>query len=183
MTPAPPAVHWAAALALVALACPAAVHDIRSRRIPNRLVLAGLLAGFAINFFLAGAGGLLTALLGAALAMLFYFPLFALRGMGAGDVKLMAALGAIAGPRAWFWIFVAAAVGGAVAGLVLALARGRLRGTLWNACFIVRELVSLRRPYLRREQLDIHHSQALRLPHGVAIAAGVVCVVALSAFR
>lgn len=163
---------WPAAVLMMLVAAAAAVTDIRSRRIPNPLAVAGFLAGFALNAAMGGADGLLRAAAGAGLAMLVYFPLFLLRGMGAGDVKLMMALGAIAGPRAWFWVFFAAAVAGAAAGLLLAFAKGRLRSTLINTGFIVRQLLSFRAPHVTREDLSVANPGALRLPHGVAAAFG-----------
>jgi prepilin peptidase CpaA len=169
--------HILPASLLLVTATVAAITDIRSRRIPNALVITAFAAGLAANTTLGGLDGLWRAAAGAGLALLVYFPLFLLRGMGAGDVKLMAAAGALAGPRAWFWIFVLAAVSGAVAGLVLALARGRLRSTLINTGFIVRQLLLFRHPGVSREELSIHSSGALRLPHGVAIAFAVWVVV------
>lgn len=159
----------------------AAFTDIRSRRIPNALVVGAFLSGFAANAFLSGVDGLWRAGAGAGLAMLVYFPLFLLRGMGAGDVKLMMAVGALAGPRAWFWVFVIAALTGAVSGMALALSRGRLRVTLINTGFIVRQLFLFRNPSLSREQLSVHSAGALRLPHGVAIACGAWAVALIQA--
>jgi prepilin peptidase CpaA len=80
---------------LLALVLTAAFYDLRWRRIPNWLVLAGVLLGFGLNGFLSGAPlrGLLQALLGFGLASLVYFPLYVIRAMGAGDVKLMMAVG------------------------------------------------------------------------------------------
>lgn len=170
------------ALLMVAAASVAAMIDIRNRRIPNAVAVAALLSGFAANVYLSGTDGLWRAAAGTGLAMLVYFPLFLLRGMGAGDVKLMMAMGALAGPRAWFWVFVAAAVSGAAAGVVLALSGGRLRATLINTGFIVRQLLRFRNPGVTREELDVHSPRALRLPHGVAIAFGAWAVALLSRF-
>jgi len=77
---------------------------------------------------------------------------------------------------------VAAAVSGAAAGVVLALSRGRLRATLINTGFIVRQLLSFRHPGVSREDLSVQSPQALRLPHGVAIAFGAWAVTLLSLF-
>lgn len=174
------ALHIVPACLMIATATLAAVTDIRARRIPNVLVVGAFLAGLVVNTALGGLDGLMRAAAGAGLAMLVYFPLFLLRGMGAGDVKLMMAVGAVAGPRAWFWILVMSSVTGAAAGLILALAKGRLRATLINTGFIVRQLLSFRNPAVSREELSVHSAGALRLPHGVAIAFAV-WVVALAA--
>lgn len=178
-----PPLPWALGLTLLAVALAAAGFDIRYRRIPNWLALTGVILGFLLRAWIDGVPGLAAAGWGFGLALLVYLPLYLVRGMGAGDVKLMAAAGALAGAGYWFWIFVFAAVGGALAGLLLAAAKGRLASTLWNTGFIVRELTSFRMPYLTREQLDMRHQRALRLPHGVAIAAGVLAMAGLTTLR
>lgn len=163
------------------LAGTAGLLDYRSRRIPNLLVLLGLVLGLGLNTFLYGTPGLAAALKGAGLALLIYFPLFALRAMGAGDAKLMAAVGSIAGPGNWLAIFFITAVLGGVVGIGYALARGRLSGTFRNIGYILWELFHLRAPYASRKELSAGHSEALSLPHGTVI--GVAAVVFLVAVR
>jgi prepilin peptidase CpaA len=171
-------------LILILLVLAAAFTDIRSRRIPNILVLMGLIAGFAANMLWLGPSqGLLRSAGGLGLAMLIYFPLYLLRGMAAGDVKLMAAIGSITGAQFWLWILVGTGVFGLLAGITLALAKGRFRSTLWNMGFIIKELASLRAPYLTHEQLDVKHEKALRLPHGAIIAAGTILILIAVAIR
>lgn len=163
---------------LAALVLTAGVYDIRFRRIPNWLVLAGLVAGFAWNVGTSGIQGLILAAEGMGLALLIYLPLYAIRAMGAGDVKLMAAVGAVTGPRTWFLIFLCTAILGGVLALALVLWNGRLRTTIWNVGYIVRELVQFRAPYLTHEQLDVRSKTAVTLPHGVSIALGSLVVMA-----
>ena len=62
--------------------------------------------------------------------------------------------------------------------LILVIAKRRLRRTLWNVGFIVREMMSLRLPHMTREDVDVSHPQAVTLPHGVAIAAGTLLFLA-----
>jgi prepilin peptidase CpaA len=71
--------------------------DVRYRRIPNKLVLVTLLVGLAVNTFFGGSHGLAVSLAGFGLAfgLMFFFHLFGT--MGAGDVKLFAAIGAVNG--------------------------------------------------------------------------------------
>src|SRR5258708_8116772 len=99
---------------LAAMVLTAAVYDLRWRRIPNWLVLAGMISGIGLNSFLLEREGLVLALEGLGLAMLVYFPMYLLRAMGAGDVKLMMAVGAMVGWRAWFVVFVLSAIIGGV---------------------------------------------------------------------
>ena len=158
---------------LAALVLVAAVTDVRSRRIPNWLTLSGVVAGILLNWFLnVDRFNWRTALLGMGLAFLVYFPLYLLRGMGAGDVKLMAAIGALVGPANWFAIFILSNVLGGVAAVVLLLSRGRLWGTFRNVGYMLNELLHFRPPYLKREELDVKSPKAATMPHGLAIAFG-----------
>src|ERR1700693_231262 len=113
-------------IVLVLLVTRAAIYDIRFRRIPNWLVLTGLVLGLGLNTFLFRWSGARASLLGIGLAFLIYFPLYLMRGMGAGDVKLMAAIGAIVGAANWFGIFVVSALLGGLVALIVLLVRGRL---------------------------------------------------------
>jgi prepilin peptidase CpaA len=156
---------------LVVLVAIAAVYDIRFRRIPNWLVLSGLVLGLGLNTVLSRWQGARASLLGIALAFLVYFPLYLLRGMGAGDVKLMAAIGAIVGPSNWFGIFILSGLLGGVFAVLLLLSRGKLLNSLWNIGFLFQRLFSFKAPYAR-EELDLASPKSIKLPHGVAIAAG-----------
>lgn len=171
--PLPPGLYGLA----LATAFIAAYFDIRWRRIPNWLVLAGLVVGLAGNLWLRGAPGLLSSLGGLLLASLIYFPLYLLRGMGAGDVKLMAALGVIVGPAPWLWLFLFSSLFSATAGILLAVTKGRLREVLVNVGLLIRELAAFRIPHLKHEQLHLHHEKAIRMPHGVAVAVGTALFV------
>jgi prepilin peptidase CpaA len=103
-----------------------------------------------------------------------YFTLYLLRGMGAGDVKLMAAVGATAGMMNWLGILVLTSVAGAAAGLLLVVIKGRFRGTVFNLLRIVGSLGRGRAPYQDNPDLDIASGAALRLPHGAMIALGTL---------
>src|SRR6202043_2762082 len=111
---------------LLALVLGAAVYDVRYRRIPNWLTVLGVLGGLAINMFIYPVWpGLRFSLAGLGLAFGIYLVLYALRAMGAGDVKLMAAIGAIVGWQNWFGIFVITALVGGVISLILITLSGR----------------------------------------------------------
>ena len=163
--------------ALLILAALAAVWDLRTRRIPNWLVLTGLIAGFGLNGFLFGLSGLATAGLGMLTAFGIYLVLYLLHAMGAGDVKFMAAVGSLTGVKVWFYIFFASVIFGAIAGVCLALSKGRLTRTFGNVGYIVSEIAHLRPPHVRREDLDVKSEKALRMPHGAAIAAGIFVII------
>jgi len=82
----------------LALTLSAALLDWRSRRIPNWLTVPGLLFGVTVHAVLTGWHGTVFALEGAGLALVILLPLVLLRGLGAGDWKLMGAVGAMLGP-------------------------------------------------------------------------------------
>lgn len=160
---------------LTVLILVAAIFDIRYRRIPNWLTVSGVVSGVALNSFLyQGLPGLQLSLAGLGVAFGCYLLLYLIRGMGAGDVKLMAAIGAMVGFRDWFGIFLVTAIIGGVVGLALVLIRGRLAKTLWNVGFILSELRQGRPAYVRNEELDVRSPKALGLPHGAVIAAGTL---------
>jgi len=159
-------------LVLLAVVLTAALYDIRARKIPNWLTLSGMILGFGLNILLRQGQGLLLASLGIGLALLIYVPLYLLRGMGAGDVKLMAAIGSVAGPQDWFAIFLATAILGGFAALVLVFFRRRMHQTFANLGTIVGELAHARLPFQADANLDFRSSAALGLPHGALIAIG-----------
>jgi prepilin peptidase CpaA len=168
-------------MALLAVAVAAGVYDLRTRKIPNWLNLSGVILGLGLNTLLLHGHGLLLAMLGLGLSLLVYLPLYAVRGMGAGDVKLMAAIGSMAGPQNWLGIFLVTAILGGIASVVLVLRRRRVHETLSNLATITGELAHARMPFERDAGLDMHSKQALGLPHGAVIAAGSLAFLCLSA--
>ncbi len=163
---------------LILLVSVAAIFDLRYRRIPNWLNLSGLILGFGLNVLLFHAHGLLAATEGLLLATAVYLPLYFLRGMGAGDVKLMAAIGALVGPANWFVIFLATALVGGAAAAGFACFKKRFAETCCNVCFLIKDLVQLRAPHRTNPQMDFRNPTSLRLPHGVLIALGSLAFLA-----
>jgi prepilin peptidase CpaA len=167
-------------LMIVVLA--AAIYDVRYRRIPNWISVGGALLGVALNSFLYnGAPGLTFALQGLAVGFGFYFLLYLIHAMGAGDVKLMGAAGALVGWRDWFGIFVITAILGGIMGLIVTLIRGRVKKTFWNIGYIVGEMRQGRAAYVTRDELDVKSSKSMGLPHGAIIAVAAIFYLAISA--
>lgn len=169
-----PSLSFAGQVLLGILAATAAVFDIRSRRIPNWLVLAGIVVGLGWNTYSSGLSGLGRGAEGLGSGFILYFPLYLIRARGAGDVKLLAAVGAITGPGNCFWIFLATAVLGGFIAVLILLLHGRLRKTLFNVAWIVRDLLHLQAPYKSSEELDVTTSKGLRLPHAAMMAVGTI---------
>ena len=159
-------------LLLALIVVTAAVYDVRYRRIPNWLTLSGILLGFGLNALLGGFGGVALAGKGMLLAFAVYFVLYLLHAVGAGDAKLMAAAGAVAGPDNWFVVFIFTALCGGIFALILLLSRRRFKKTIWNVGYLLYEIAHFRAPYLAHEELDVKNPKALRLPHGLTIAVG-----------
>src|SRR5580700_4199943 len=174
----PPGVE--ALLLLVVLG--AAVYDLRYRRIPNWLSASGVLIGLGLNAFLyQGWPGVRQSLLGLGVGFGVYFLLYLVRAMGAGDVKLMAAVGAIVGWQDWFGTFLITAMLGGAMALILVASKGRVKKTLWNVGFIISEMKSGRPAYMKKEELDVRSPKAVGLPHGAVIAVGTIFFLALAA--
>jgi prepilin peptidase CpaA len=167
-------------MVLLVMLLAAAVFDVLYRRIPNWLTVTGALLGIAMNTLIGPPqAGLVFSLVGLAVAFGIYAALYALRAMGAGDVKLMAAIGALVGWERWFGIFFVTALIGGVMAIILVVARGRLKKTFFNVSFILSEMKSGRPAYLKNEELDVKNKKALGLPHGAVIAVSTVFYLAL----
>jgi prepilin peptidase CpaA len=172
---------------LLTLVLGAAVYDVRYRRIPNWLTVGGVLIGLAMNTFIGrvdlspGWPALRFSLLGFAVGFGVYLVLYALRAMGAGDVKMMAAVGAMVGWEDWFGIFLITAVIGGAMALILVIAKKRFTNTFFNVGVILNEMKSGRPAYLAKEELDVKNPKALGLPHGAVIAVGTLFFLAVTA--
>ena len=147
-----------------------AVWDIASRRIPNLLSYSGIVAGILLRTGVLGWRGLASAVAGGAVAGGIFFLLYLVRGMGAGDVKLMTAVGCITGVPAVFHIMLACAFAGGIMALGIALYRSSARRTLRNVWELLR-FHAAHGPQVH-PTLNLDNPQAGRLPYAVAIAAG-----------
>lgn len=161
-------------LLLILLAVIAGVIDLKSSRVPNWLTLPALVAGFVLRGSLQGVPGLASAGKGLALALAIYVPLWLLRAMGAGDAKLMAAVGAITGPGDWLLIFVVSSLLGGLVGVWIAARRRVLRRTLANTVLAVGELLRFRAPWKAEPSLDVSREESMRMPHGAIIGSSVL---------
>ena len=149
-------------IVLVVMVIAAAISDLRTRRIPNWLPVSGAALGFALNIWYGGLWGALSSLGGAALGLGIFMVLHIAGGMGAGDVKLFSAVGALIGPQALVIVFVFTGLVGGVAALALSASRGRLRETLAKTGALAMGI--------RTEAT----ADSLRLPYGAVIAAGAL---------
>jgi prepilin peptidase CpaA len=116
----------------------ACVTDLSTRRIPNLLTFSAALAGLAFQIWSNGLSGALLAGGGWLTGLAMFLPFFALGGMGGGDVKLLAALGAWLGPYETISLALYSAAAGGALALVVALGRGYLRTALANIVAMLR---------------------------------------------
>ena len=157
-------------LALLALVGIAVFTDLRERRIPNWLTVSGVLVGLTLAAF-ETAGFPTAALLGVVAALAVAFPLFALGGIGAGDVKLLAAVGAFVGPAGLLPVIIYGGLAGGVLALASAIRRGVVVPVLMSSLGLMLHLITLGR---RGERPTLATPGAHSVPYGVAIAVGAV---------
>ena len=118
---------------LLALAC---ISDLRTRRIPNVLTFSAAASALIFHLATGGWNAAVWSVAGLVVGALLFFPMFALRGMGAGDVKLLAALGAWLGPGQVAVVALATSIAGGVIAVVVALAYGYLRKA-WSNLYVL----------------------------------------------
>lgn len=164
---------------LLALLITGAAFDLRFRKIPNWLTVSGVVLGLAANALLSGWHGFVAASVGFLVAFAAYLPLYALRALGAGDVKLMAAVGSFTGAALWFDVLIATALLGGLAAVILVLIRRRFKRTFSNVAFILLALMHGKRPSDENPDLNVRDGRSVTLPHGAAIAAGALACLVL----
>jgi prepilin peptidase CpaA len=144
--------------------------DMRSRRIPNWLTASMAVAGLIMAA--AGISGLTLgqAALGLSLGLLLMLPGHALGATGAGDVKLMAAIGAILGPSMVFSAFLGTAVAGGIFAVIVAMRRGKLHATLDGT----RQLIAS--PAQGKQTIE-SAGRLNRFAYGPAIAVGTLIAI------
>jgi prepilin peptidase CpaA len=174
---------------MFALLCIAAWSDVKRFRIPNSVVFSGAVLGLVLNAALMdgagfvsdipGALGAWKALAGLGIGLSVFLPLYMLRTIGAGDVKLMAMVGAFVGPQAVIGtIFLTLMIGG-VLSLLVAACYGKLDALMTN----VRAMLSgglLKLGAHELPTIDAAPMSAGRMPYALAIAAGAAAYVCLS---
>jgi prepilin peptidase CpaA len=164
-------VHFVPWIPAIALALWAGVWDWRMRKIPNRLTVPAAALGIAVNTALFRWPGLKAAMLGLLLGLGLLLPFVLLRSLGAGDWKLVGALGACLGPRSLLGVlFGAILIAGAMA-LGLIVWKGRLRQTFLNISGMLGAMISLRMP---GAEVSLDNPESTKIPFGVAVAVAVV---------
>lgn len=173
-------VYLKAAILLI-LVTVAAGFDLKSRRIPNWLVLVGLVASLILQITFSSFNSFHSFKdwgYGLLVGFGLFLPLYMLRAMGAGDVKLMAMVGAFLGPASALGAVLTTLVAGGMLAIVVALFSGFLLQTIAN----IRTVLTLGMYKTLTGggiQLEAMPASAARLPYAVAIAVGTLIHVIL----
>jgi prepilin peptidase CpaA len=155
-----------------AVAATSALTDVRDRRIPNRLTYPAMIAGLALQAAVHGWRGLLLSGAGALLFGGVFLLFYLVRAMGAGDVKLAAALGCIIGPAASWQVMFFTAVAGGVMAIAVMVFTGRTLQTLRNTLAVAG--FHARHGLRTHPVVNLDNPTAVRLPYGLAFAAGTL---------
>ena len=147
-----------------------AYNDVRYRRIPNPYVLAILVCGFGLNATFGGVNGVVSSIGGLALAFGLMFLMHLVGAMGAGDVKLFGAVGAVIGLHLVLPTFVVVVLTGGVLAIVFSIYSGTMQTTMWRVLNILIGIM----PGARIPRYEIPADRRLTIPYGVAITVGSV---------
>ncbi|MBI4302368.1 MAG: prepilin peptidase [Chloroflexi bacterium] len=142
--------------------------DLRHHKIYNKLTLTAAALGIALNAIKGGPSGLLFSLEGFALGLAFLLIPFVLGGMGAGDVKLLAALGAFLGPWLIFNTFLYGAIAGGLIAVIILIRRKQLVSTIYLLLSPGRWLLA-----------EGAQSGSVYFPYALAIALGTLIALGL----
>jgi len=142
--------------------------DFRTHKIPNWLTVPALLLGIAMHIVVAGWPGAKTSLEGAGLALALLLPLVLLRGLGAGDWKLMGAVGAFLGPLMFLFILVGSILVSGLMAMVAIMRTQRVVETIRNMWVLVRGFFSF--GLRANPKISLDNPALLKVPFGVAVA-------------
>jgi prepilin peptidase CpaA len=156
------------AAAIAAVAC---LYDVSTSRIPNKLTFPTAALAILYHALAPSGAGLSHAALGLLVGLLVFLPLFALGAMGAGDVKLMAAVGAWIGATSIIYVALYGSIAGGVFAVIVALRRRYFKQALTNVKMLLTYWwVEGVKPF---PALTLESKESLRLPYALAIAAGL----------
>jgi prepilin peptidase CpaA len=152
----------------------AAVVDGLKLKVPNWMTYPMIAAGLGYWTGAAGSAGFLASLNGAMVGLLLLLPLYAIGGMGAGDVKLLAGVGAWVGWKITMWSFVVFVFVGAAMAVVMAVWSGDVIKHWVQMQAIAREILTIRNPSKLAEIAAERKPRMKLLPYGIPIAVGTI---------
>lgn len=157
----------------------AIITDLRSRRIPNVLTFTAFGLALLVRVYFQGWLGLGIALCGAVVAPGVLLLMHMGRGLGMGDIKLAAAVGAFLGPMLALVSMIAAMVAGGILAIALLMRRGQLMAEFFSLCLIGLPFVKARKSADQPAAAPAGAETALTMPYGVAIGIGSLATLAV----
>ncbi len=171
--------NWCVWLVTIVLVV-AAVIDGYKLKVPNWITFPMILSGWAVNLAMHGWAGLGWSLLGTVVGLALLLPAYAIGGMGAGDVKLLAGVGAWVQAEVTFYAFCWSAIIGGVIAIAMVLVRGGWRKHKEQFLIIATEIVSIGDPNELSAIAARRKSSMLLLPYGIPLAIGTIAYFAWS---
>lgn len=154
-----------------AVSTTAGYTDWRFRRIPNWLTIPALLLGIALNTLVRGWAGTKDSLLGAGLGLALLLPFVIIRALGAGDWKLVGALGAFLGPRQLILVLIVTILVNGVMAVSMIVWKKRVKQTARNFVHMLAAFATFQMP---GRELTLDNPDAVKVPFGVAVAFAMI---------
>ncbi|MEP3481887.1 MAG: A24 family peptidase [Fuerstiella sp.] len=165
--------NWPIKLVSVVLII-AAWIDGKELRVPNYITLPMILTGLIYQTVAGGFGGMGAGLLGMCVGLMCLLPLYAVGGMGAGDVKLMAGIGAWVGWQITAYSFAVSVVVGAFMAVVMVAVSGDWKKHYKQCLLILSEWSLIKNPYELSEIATERKARMYLLPYGIPICIGTI---------
>ncbi|MEN6347843.1 MAG: A24 family peptidase [Syntrophomonas sp.] len=150
----------------------AVIYDLKTRTIPNQLLVVVLLVALLLHLYGEGFPGLIFSVQGMLTGSLLLIIPFMAGGIGAGDVKLLGMVGALKGSSFVITAFLGTALWGGLIALILLAAKGRLKSTLSR---FGKMLYVLPLTGIKAGSLSPANEERISYPYGPAIMLGVLC--------
>jgi prepilin peptidase CpaA len=169
---------WAFTIALTLVA---GGWDLRTRKIPNWLTVSGFLMGLIVHTWISGWRGTVMSLEGAGLALAVLIPFVLMRGLGAGDWKLMGAVGSFLGPVMMLFVLLATILVAGVMAVVMVIKTKQVISTFRNMAILVQGFFAF--GLVTHPEISLDNPGLLKLPFGVAVAIGTLGCFLTAQFR
>ncbi|MEM7783739.1 MAG: A24 family peptidase [Planctomycetota bacterium] len=175
-------VYWAVS----AFAVIAAYIDGKELRVPNKITIPMIIAGWiwsSISYGVAGDGwywGLWWSIAGMCVGLATLLPAYAIGGMGAGDVKMMAAIGAWVHCTVTFYAFCVSTIVGAILAIIMVISAGEFKKHFYQFFYILNEITTVKDPEKLSELATARKTSMRLLPYGIPLAIGTVLYFAWS---
>lgn len=165
--------HWPVKLVSVTLILAAYIDGLKLK-VPNWITFPMILSGWVFGFCSGGWEGLQASLWGTGVGLACLYPLYAVGGMGAGDVKLLAGIGAWLGGTVTWHAFLATVVVGAIMSVIMVIYRREVVQHVANFFMILNEFCTIRSPSKLFDIAAERKPRMLLLPYGIPMCIGTI---------